>query len=213
MIARTLHSGSEFLLLGTVRGLASEVPPLLERLGAFAPDAIALGVSPDELNGVRAYFAHASSEPIVTLAPTESAEVRALAHYGDVRVPNPTVPAVLAWGESHGIPVEPVDPSDDRFAEMFAQQIGYFELVRRTLRERHLARHPPTPPTAEEFALEWGRPPSERGGSSRLILRREESVASSIRVLAQRHARVAVVIDRERFEPLEAALGTSPLPR
>jgi len=208
VIDRTVRDGTAYLVIGSVRGLLSEVPRVLARLDEFAPERTAIGISPDEVEGLRTYFVGTETEPVVPLAPTEAAEVRALTQYGEVRVPNPTYPAILAWGRDRGIPVDPVDPSDDRYAEMFADHIGYTELVRRTLRERRLSKRPPTPSTADEFAVAWGEPPSERGGSARLAESREAHLVAAVRALEGRPSRVAIVVDRERFDGVVAALGS-----
>jgi hypothetical protein len=207
VIEGTVDDGSRYLVLGPVRGLLSEVPPLLARLEAFAPGAVAVGLSPDEATALREHFVGRSSEPLVPLAPSEVAEMRALARFGDVAVPNPTYPAVIAWGGSHGVPVEAVDPSDDDYALMFTDHISYTELVRRTLRERKLTRRPPEARTADEFAVAWGATLAKSGGSARLAIARDAVLARGARALGARHARVAVVVERERFPTVLTAMG------
>jgi hypothetical protein len=207
VIEGTVDDGTRYLVLAPVRGLLSEVPLLIGRLESFAPGAVAVGLSPDEAASLREHFVGRSSEPLVPLAPSEVAEVRALAQFGDVGVPNPSYPAVIEWGESHGVPVEAVDPSDDRYALMFTDHISYTELVRRTLRERKLTRKPPSATSADEFALAWGQTLSKSGGSVRLALAREAVLAQGTRALGARYSRVAVVVERERFPGVMAALA------
>ena len=143
MIERTVETTSRYLLIASVRGLVAEVPRVLARLESFGPEAVAIGLSPDEARSLAERFVGRSSEPVVPLAPSEVAEVRALARFGDVGVPNPTYPAVLAWGQEHEVEVSAGDPSDEDYATMFTDHISYTELVRRTLREHRLTRRPP----------------------------------------------------------------------
>ena len=206
MIDGTVDNGSRYLVLAPVRGLLGEVAPLLARLDAFAPDAIAVGLSPDEARSLKEHFVGRSCEPLVPLAPTEVAELRALARFGDVAVPNPTYPAVLAWGAARGVPVAAVDPSDDAYAMMFTDHIGYTELVRRTLRERKLTRSPPDAGSADEFALTWGRTLAKTRGSARLAAARDAVLAEGARALGAQYRRIAVVVERERFPSVVAAL-------
>jgi hypothetical protein len=208
VIEGTVDDGARYLVLAPVRGLLSELPDLLARLDAFAPDAVAVGLSPDEAASLREHFVGRSSEPLVPLAPSEVAEVRALAKFGDVSVPNPAYPAVLAWGEARQVPVEAADPTDDNYALMFTDNISYTELVRRTLRERKLTRSPPQAQSADEFAVAWGARLSKSGGSARLALARDAVLARGARALGARHSRVAVVVERERFTNVVAALRT-----
>jgi len=206
VIEGTVDDTARYLVLAPVRGLLSELPKLIERLDAFAPDAVAVGLSPDEAASLREHFVGRSSEPLVPLAPSEVAEVRALAKFGDVSVPNPTYPAVLAWGAARQVPVEATDPSDDNYALMFTDHISYTELVRRTLRERKLTRSPPEAKTADEFAVTWGARLSKSGGSARLAMARDAVLAAGARALGSRHSRIAVVVERERFASVVAAL-------
>ncbi len=215
MIARTLPSpgGSELLLLAPVRGLGSEVAPLVEALEAFAPDALGVGISPEELAGFQNYFVDAAVEPLVPLTGTEVSEVRGLCRFGEVRVPNPAVLAALEWGRERGVPVAALDPSEEESASMFTEHIGYLELVRRTVHERRLGREPPRPSSADAFALEWDRDANPGRGSARFAEARDSVFAAAARRLVGAGRRVAAVADRERFERLVVGLGGSAPPR
>jgi len=210
VIERTVGPRGELLLLGPVRGVATEVAPLLARLAEFVPDSIGLGISPDELAGLVEHFVERPAEPLVSLTATETAEVRGLGRYGEVRVPNPSLVGVLAWARSHGTPVAGLDPSDASYADMFAEHISYFELVRRTLRERRLTRDPPTPATPDEFAEHWHRTISHGRGSKKFDRARDAEFLDGARALQAGARRVALVVDRERFEGVLRGLAGVP---
>ncbi len=133
-----------------------------------------------------------------------------LVRYGEARVPNPVWVRAMHWGLDHAVPVEAVDPSDETYAALFTEHIGYVELVRRTLRERGLTRHPPTPPTADEFAITWSTRIAAASGSARLARARDEAAVAGARGIAARAGRVALVVDRERFDGVLAALSAPP---
>jgi hypothetical protein len=210
VIDRTVGPRGELLVLGPVRGVASEVPTLLARLSTFAPDSIGLGISPDELSGLIEHFVDRPAEPLVSLTGTETAEVRGLGQYGEVRVPNPSLLEVLAWARSHGTPVAGLDPSDATYADLFSENISYFELVRRTLRERRLTRDPPAPATPDQFAERWHRTISHGRGSKKFDRARDHEFLEGARVLQASARRVALVVDRERFEGVLQALSGAP---
>lgn len=207
MISATVGPKASTLLLAPVRGLTAEAARVVQALETFAPTTVGLGVSPDELSGLDTYFVSSSAEPLVPLSPNETSEVRGLVRFGEVRVPNPSFVSALAWARARDLPVEPLDPTDERSASLFAEHIGYLELVRRTVRERGVARRPPTPSTPDEFALAWDREVSGGRGSREFGRSRDRHLAARAAALSVEGARVAVVVDRERFDGVRALLG------
>jgi len=206
-----LSAAGDVLLLAPVRGLASEVGPLLAELAAFAPAVIGVGLSEGELASLRQYFVQAEADPIVPLTSTETSEVRGLARFGEVRVPNPAFVETLRWAEGGGLAVEALDPSDERTASLFTEHIGYVELVRRTVRERGMSRRPPTPSTPDEYALEWDRAVAGGRGSRDFARARDRHLARGAQRLGGGRSRVAIIVDRERFELVRNLLtGTVP---
>lgn len=199
MITEQVLPGGAVLLLAPVRGLTSEVARTLAALSDYRPDAVGLGLSAEEMQGLIDYFVAAEAEPIVPLSPIEASEVRGLSRFGEVRVPNPAFVEVLRWGRERSVPVEPLDPSDERSASLFAEHIGYVELVRRTVRERRLSRHPPTPSSADEFALSWDREVASGRGSQEFASARDRHLARAVARVRAGRSRTAVVVDRERF--------------
>jgi hypothetical protein len=200
VISARLRGPGDVQLLGPVRGLASELGPLHAALSGTRPAAVGLGTSPDEAKGLLEYFVLSSAEPVVSLTTTERSEVRGLVRFGEVRVPNPAFVELLRWGRTLGVPVEALDPSEDRTASLFADHIGYVELVRRTVRERRVSRSPPAPATADEYALAWDRTVASGRGSEAFATARDRHLVRGARRLAGQYGRVALVVDRERFD-------------
>lgn len=204
MKSETLRSTSDVLLLAPVRGLLAEVPALLGQLAAFAPDAVGAGLSAEELVSLQQYFVRSDAEPVVPLTTNEVNEVRGLSRFGEVRVPNPTYVELLRWADGRGMPVEPLDPSEDRTARLFTEHIGYVELVRRTVKERSVGRRPPTPSTPDEFALAWDREVAGGRGSRDFARARDRHLVRRAQRLGTGKGRIAVVVDRERFDVVRA---------
>jgi hypothetical protein len=202
-----VRSGSDVLVLAPVRGLAAEVAPVLAQLESFAPEVVGVGLSADELAALNQYFVLSEADPIVPLTSNETSEVRGLSRFGEVRVPNPVYVELLRWGAERGIPVEPLDPSDDRTASLFTEHIGYVELVRRTVKERAVARRPPTPSTPDEFALEWDREVAGGRGSREFAHARDRHLVRGAQRIGAGRSRVALVVDRERFDFVRALLA------
>jgi hypothetical protein len=210
VISATFTSAPGVLLLAPVRGLASEVPRVLTSLEEFAPTRVGLGLSSDELRSLEDYFVVADAEPVVPLTTNETSEVRGLVRFGEVRVPNPAFVEVLRWARTRGIAVEPLDPDDERTAALFAEHIGYFELVRRTVRERRVARSPPAPSSPDEFALAWDREIASGRGSRDFAGARDQYLVGRLPSLTANRSSLAVVVDRERFESIRSLLTQGP---
>lgn len=206
MITAQLRAGSDLLLAAPVRGLAAEVPLLTEALDRYAPAAIGLGVSDEELRGLVDYFVVADGEPVVPLTATEFNEVRGLVRFGEVRVPNPSFVEAIRWGHRRSVPVAALDPSEEEAAALFTEHIGYLELVRRTVSERRAGRDPPAPATPDAYALEWESRVAGGRGSRALARARNAHLVREIGALAAGRSRLAVVIDRERFDGVRALL-------
>lgn len=210
MIFATVDGDPEVGVAGVVRGLLSEVPPLIEAVDRFRPNVVGLGLAPEEAEELVTHFVGVESEPLVPLTGHESAEVRGLVRYGDVGVPHPAFARLVEWTRERSLPVEALDPTDAEYADLFADKIGYFELVRRTLRERKLSRQPPTPAAPEEYVTEWERRLAPGSGSRRLAQARDARLADGVGILRARYGRVAVVVDRPRFPSVLATLRDAP---
>jgi len=210
VISSSVDLGASTLLLGPVRGLLADAKAVGQALEGFRPEAVGAGVAPEELRGLVEYFVASPAEPVVPLAPAELSEVRGLCRFGEVRVPNPAFLAALDWGAAHSAPVLALDPSEEETAALFTQHIGYFELVRRTVREHRLGRSPPTSSSADAFALSWDGSVGGGRGSRRFTAARDDHFARGARRLGTEHRSLALVVDRERYESVRARLGAGP---
>lgn len=206
MISARITRPGPLLLLGPVRGLALEADRVIESLASYAPAAVGLGLSPEEMRGLVDYFVATAAEPVVPLTGPETSEVRGLVRFGEVRVPNPSFVHALRWAETQGVAVEPLDPSDERSASLFTEHIGYVELVRRTVAERRVGRNPPAPSTADEFALSWDRQVAGGRGSQAFARARDRHFVRAAGRLAAGRARTVLVVDRERFASVRTLL-------
>jgi len=207
VIAERLSGRPTVLLVGSVRGLTDEVAPVQEQLEAFDPGAVAVSLSPEEAETLAQYFVGTPTEPVVPLTASEASHAIGLARIAEVQVPAPALLGAVDWATRHGRVVVGVDPPEDTYAEMFAAHIGYFELVRRTLRERQLVKRPPDVETADAYALTWDRTMQPGAGSESLAKARDDFAADQVRGLGRTHPRVALIVDRERFESFRRAFA------
>jgi hypothetical protein len=140
------------------------------------------------------------------------AEARSLVQFGEVGVPHPAFVELLGWGAAHAIPVEGLDPEEDVQAELFVAHIGYFELVRRTLRERRAGRRPPKAADGDAFALAWDKETRPGRGSEKYAIARERAFLEGLTARRSETPRIAVVVDRERVQRMVRLLLSSGAP-
>jgi hypothetical protein len=197
----------DLLVVGVVRGLVDEGAKAVARAGSFRPDALALGLTPEEAASLKEHFLDAGAEPFVPLAPGEVSEARALVRFGEVGVPNPSYLALLRWGTERGLPVEGVDADEEVQAELFVANIGIVELIRRTLGERRVGRKPPEVADGDRFALAWDAKAHPGRGSRRYAAAMQRALVTRVGELRKEHRRLLVAVDRERAERLAKALA------
>jgi hypothetical protein len=200
----------ELLVLGVVRGVVAEVGPMTGELDRFRPSRVALAIGVEELASYAEQFVGGATDPYAPLLPTETAEVLALARFGEVEVPHAPFVEGLRWAARHGIGTSAVDPDEERYADLFGERIGYWELVRRTVRERSLARGPPDAESPDEFALRWAGKVGKGRASRRFERERTELMLQALRVAQRPSERVALLIDRERIPELARQLAGAP---
>lgn len=186
--------GSSVLVVDTVFGLEAEADVVDDALEGFDPDAVALGVSPSELDGLDEYLA-ASGEP-PTPEPDRYAE--GLAEFGAISLPPPSLLAAVSAARARDLPLEALDLPEEAYTETFTDQVSTWQLFWNTRREKKLARNPPDVATAREYALAWDRERRRSDGLAHLEAKRELHMADRLRELAGRHHRVLAVVETPR---------------
>lgn len=186
--------GAHVLVVDTVLGLESEEQVVADALAAFEPDAVALGVSPEELEGLGDYL-EASGEPP---QPEPDRYAEGLMEFGATSLPPPSLLAAVTAARDRGLPLEALDLPEEAYTEAFTDLVSTWQLFWNTRREKKLARNPPDVESAREYALVWDAKRQKASGLARLADRREAHMADRIRDVAARFDRVAAVVETPR---------------
>lgn len=187
-------AGADVLVVDTVLGLESEAQVVDDALGAFDPDAVALGVSPSELDGLHEYLAASGDPP----TPEPDRYAQGLAEFGAISLPPPCLLAAARAARAREIPLEPLDLPEEAYTETFTDQVSTWQLFWNTRREKKLARDPPDVASAREYALAWDEERRRSDGLAHLEAKREVHMAETLRDVADRHHRVLVVVETPR---------------
>lgn len=200
--------GAVVHVLGTVHGLVAETAAVEAAFAEAAPDALAVGIAPGELEALEAHAAGGDveeSDEEVTIDPSEGYEV-GLSRYGEVAIPPPDLLAALDLARGHGVPATAVDLDTTQYDEVFSASVGPFTLFRYGRRMQRMARRPPPAPDAAAFALAWDARVRQLRGFDKVERAREAHMAARVADLAGRHRRILVVVDVARAAGVVEAL-------
>src|SRR5437867_4141003 len=112
--------GCRVHLMPVVRGLVSEAERARAALSEVGPEAVALSISREELEGLRAFAG--GNAPADNLE--EEVYVRGLARFGDVRKPPPCFVEAAAFAKERGIPVHPLDMDNDQYTTPYVAAVS-----------------------------------------------------------------------------------------
>jgi hypothetical protein len=188
--------GAHVLVVESVYGLETEERLVGDAVAAFGPDAVALGVSPEELEGLEEYL-DASGDP-PTPEPDRYAE--GLAQFGPISLPPPSLLTAASAARERGVPLEALDLPEETYTETFTDEVSTWQLFWNTRREKKLARNPPDAASARDYAMAWDRERRKSDGLARLEAKRELHMASRLRDLAADNDRVLAVVETARVD-------------
>lgn len=190
--------GREYHVLGTVRGLVSEAARVREAFDRVRPHGVALGVGPEDLEGLRRLEGGEAYEHEFS----EADEVYAayLGQFGEVQLPPRDLAEALRLAAERALPVVAIDFPEVAYVDAFTKAISGWQLLRYQRRIRKLARKPPAADDAMEFHLTWDREVGRLGGFGRLEAQREAHMAAELAKADLPAGRILVLLEGARAE-------------
>jgi pheromone shutdown protein TraB len=190
--------GKKIILLPTIKGLTEERKTVREAFHKKNPDAIAVHISREELEGLISVVEGDTEE--VSLSHYEEIYARHLAKYGKVQVPPPSLLEAVELGIENNIPIEPLDMNDDAYTDAFCEDISALQLIRHSLRLNRMRKKRFKATTAQEFVIEWDKNITKLKGFRRLEGKREVHMAARLRALTKKYNNILAVLEFERAE-------------
>jgi hypothetical protein len=180
----------------TVKGLASELPELEAAWAAARPQALALGVSPGEVAGLREWdgepFDISGWEELYGLA------LRQVAGDDGVRLPPPAFRRALALADEGSVPVEPLDLPEEEFTALFTDSVSTWQWFRCDRLEKRLRKRGFEAATPQDLALEMDRHLCGLSGYAAIERGREAEMARRLREACAERQRVLAIIELPR---------------
>lgn len=201
--ARLAHPRGLLHLEGTVPGLKAEGPRIAERFDALQPAAVALGIGPEDLAGLRAFVGGATYEPVGSDA--DDVYEHYLRQYGDVELPPPDYVTAVQLAAKASLPIVPLDLPEVAYVQRFTDEVSGWALLRYNHRVHQLARHPPPVDDALGFHLWWDEQVRKVRGFDAVERAREQAVAARLRTEAWPRGDVLVVLEAARLAGVVAS--------
>lgn len=208
--ARLRVAGADVHLLGTIAGFVPDGERVRGAFAADRPEGVALGVPPEDVEGLR-HLADEPSVEIPELDPQTQRLFEHLARFGATRVPSPDLEAAFALARDAGVPVEALDMDDETHSHVYIRKVGFFQAVRsgRVLRRilvADFARH--DDPYA--LATAWDAYQNQQAALQQVEAAREEHMARRLREVAAGKARLLAVLPVARLAGVVRRLEADP---
>ncbi len=198
-------SGARVVLAGGILGLAEDGPKLAAWLERERFTGILLGIPFEDLDAIGATIGEEAKREFEQDA-TDDAYLKALAKFGPVQVPPPDLYAAFAYARAHSLAVEAIDLGDEGHSNVWAESVGFFELMRNNRRLRRIPEETLVAADPEAFAREWDEKLFPTKGLQKVQRARESWMARRIQEHAQGSGRWFALVPLARWNGVRAAL-------
>jgi len=196
-IIREKICGLELTFCGIIKGLVSEKRDMDEFLKNSNPRVIAIGLSPEEVRGMRNYIENPENVP---LSEYDVIYGTKLSEFGEVAVPPPAYISVFLYEkENDGVEIYPLDMPDEIYADVFTKCVSSYDLIMHSLRKKRLTKKKFRSTSAEEFVMEWDKEIRKLKGYDRLEREREKYMAKKLLEILKKDVHPVVIVELERL--------------
>ena len=193
-VRRFADGDSSIHILPVIRGLKSEIKLVMDTFEDVNPDAVAISLSKEGLEGIRNL--PEDYEPM--LSRYDEIYIGGLSRFGEVAAPPPCYVAAIEVADSEGVPVVPVDIDEESYTELYCASISGTALFRNSTRTWHLAKRRFAADTPEEYVLKVDRAFNNMRGFRRIEEERESWMATRLLRASANRRRLLAVLEYER---------------
>jgi hypothetical protein len=190
------RGGCEIFLLPVIRGLVSEEEQVERHAKEFAPDTVALSISPEELKALREH----DGKPLEPMCGTieENVYESGLGKFGQVERPPRCFTAAIKISDELDARVVGVDLTEEEFTRSYVSLVSGWDFVRRALGRNRISSARFDMSAPDVFVLDWDRCLRKVHGYDLLEQRREAQIAKAISELAGRSKKLLAIVELER---------------
>lgn len=183
-------------ILPVIRGLVSETKKVQDAFETVHPDAVAISLSKEELEGLRNMPDGYEPE----LSRYEEMYAKGLGRFGEVAAPPPCYVAAIELADHEGVPLVPVDIDEEAYTELYCAAVPGTTLFRHSTRTWLLKRKNFRANSPEEFVKAWDRAVNRLEGFETIEARRAEVIAKGILQASSRAKSLLAVVEIERAD-------------
>ena len=193
-VRRFAIGGSEIHILPVIRGLKSEIKLVIDAFDKVDPDAVAVSLSKEEVDGIRNL--PDDYEPMLTRY--DEIYITGLSRFGEVAAPPPCYVAAIEAADSQGVPVIPVDIDEASYTELYCASVSGTALFRNSTRTWYLAKRQFASDTPEEYVLKVDRAFNNMSGFRRIENERTSWMAAQLLKTSRNTNKLLAFIEYER---------------
>lgn len=198
--ARLRVGDCDVLLVGTVPGFVPDGDRVAQAFQAFLPDAVALGVPPEDLQTLAAL---AGADPKPVLPEPDEATARLLeliAPFGGTAVPSPDLERATMLARERGVPVAALDLDDVAHAQLYTKHVKFRHVVQSNSVKRRLLKDGVQGADAYAVAAAWDAAWTRPKGLRAVEAAREQTMAHRLREVAAGRERLLAVVPAVRLD-------------
>lgn len=205
-IMRLSVDGSAVHILPVIRGLTSEISTVREAFASVNPEAVAVSLSKEEVEGLRNLPADFEPE----LSRYDEIYIQGLAEFGEVAAPPPCYVAAIEIADSEGVPVLPIDIDEASYTELYCASVTGTTLFRNSTRTWHLSRRAFSADTPEQYVVKVDKAFNNMRGFRNVESQRAEWMARETLKAAKNFERLLTVIELERAGDVARLIDKAP---
>ena len=199
-------NGSVINILPVVKGLVSEEESVANAFVDIGPDAVAVSISKEELEGLRRKEDYEKYEP----SSLEIAYAENLSIFGKVVIPPPCFVKSMELCDADRVPIIAIDMDEESFSDTFCDSVGGIDLLRESLFARKAWKKKFDLSSPESFVIDWDKKVNRAGGFRELERARERHMAEALADAARSYKRILAVVEVERVEGVLGDLRAPP---
>jgi len=187
-------NGCTISVLGVIKGLKAEVARVQSSFDLTKPDAVAVSISKEELEGLR----NLPDDYVPELSRYEQIYAEGLSRFGEVAAPPPCYVATLELADHLGIRLVPVDLDEQSYSDLYCAAVPGTTLFRHSTRTWILKRRRFSEKGPEEYVLRWDKAVNGLEGFRTIEKKRADAMAKGVLELCGDSKRVLAIIELER---------------